>query len=328
MIISRTPFRVSLFGGGTDLPVWLNKNKGKVFSLAINKYCYITSRNLNDFFDYRYAITYYKREHVNNFKDIKHPVVRNLIKLHAPNSRLEIEHKSDLPARSGIGSSSSFSVGLLNTFLTKNKPVSKKRLSDQSIYLEQSILKETVGIQDQIRAAYGGVGFINMSKNNYYVKNLSKNSIPAKVIENSIILVYSSLTRNASKVESTKVNNLKKNKTINSMKLIYEIACQAEKNILSENFSLKEMGNLLSEQWNYKKELSNNISNKYIDEIYDSIMSQGAYGGKLLGAGSGGFMAFIVNKNLQKKIIERTKNLKILKVKIDHSGSKIFNSTI
>ena len=126
MIISRTPFRVSLFGGGTDLPVWLNKNKGKVFSLAINKYCYITSRNLNDFFDYRYAITYYKREHVNNFKDIKHPVVRNLIKLHAPNSRLEIEHKSDLPARSGIGSSSSFSVGLLNTFLTKNKPVSKK----------------------------------------------------------------------------------------------------------------------------------------------------------------------------------------------------------
>ena len=142
MLISRTPFRVSLFGGGTDLKEWLNNdNKGKVFSLAINKYCYITLRSLNEFFDYRYAITYHKREHVSTYKKIEHPVVRNLIKLYGKNLRLEIEHKSDLPARSGIGSSSSFSVGLLNSFLSKQKQITKKTLSKKAINLEQNILK-------------------------------------------------------------------------------------------------------------------------------------------------------------------------------------------
>ncbi len=329
MIISRTPFRVSLFGGGTDLPEWLNKKNGKVFSLAINKYCYISVRNLSEFFDYKYAISYFKREHTKDFNKIKHPVVKNIIKLYGRKSRLEIEHKSDLPARSGIGSSSSFSVGLLNSFLSNRKQISKKRLSNEAIHLEQSILKEAIGIQDQIRVTYGGMGFINMSKNNFDVKNLTKNCKTVKEIEDSILLIYSNISRNASKIEIEKKKNLKKNKKIiDNMKFIYDITCEAEKNILSNNFNLKEIGNLLSEQWNYKKKLSRNITNKKIDEIYNTIIDQGAYGGKLLGAGSGGFMVFLAKKSVQKKILNKVKNLKILKVKTDYTGSRIFKSSL
>jgi D-glycero-alpha-D-manno-heptose-7-phosphate kinase len=329
MLISRTPFKVSLFGGGTDLPVWLDKNKGKVFSLAVNKYCYITVRNLNEFFDYKYAITYHKREHVSTFKQIKHPVVKNLIKMYGKKLRLEIEHKSDLPARSGIGSSSSFSIGLLNSFLSKNKQISKKNLSEKAIYLEQKILKESVGIQDQIRAAYGGMGFINMSKNKFNVNNFKDDSATVKEIEDSIILVYTDLSRNASEIEAEKIKNLKKDKkTFNNMKFIYDVACEAEKNLLSKNFNLNEIGSLLSEQWKYKKKLSHNISNKKIDDIYDSIINDGAYGGKLLGAGSGGFMVFLVKKSVQKKIFQKAKNLKVLKIKTDFIGSTIFNSSV
>ena len=330
MLISRTPFRVSLFGGGTDLKEWLNNDKkGKVFSLAINKYCYITVRNLNEFFDYRYAVTYHKKEHVSTYKKIEHPVVRHLIKLYGKNLRLEIEHKSDLPARSGIGSSSSFSVGLLNSFLSKQKQITKKILSKKAINLEQNILKESVGIQDQIRAAYGGIGFINMNKDKFYLNDLKKNCKPAKKIEESLLLVYSNISRDASRVESVKMKNLKNNKkTIDNMNFIYEIACEAEKKIISKNFNLKEIGDLLSEQWKYKKKLSNNITNSKIDEIYNSIIQDGAYGGKLLGAGSGGFIAFIVKKSCQKKIIEKAKKLKVLNVNVDYSGAKIFNSSV
>ncbi len=326
MIISKTPFRVSLFGGGTDLPEWLKYNKGKIFSLAIDKYCYITIRNLNEFFDYNYAITYHKREHTNSFNKIRHPVVKNLIKIYAKNSRLEIEHKSDLPARSGIGSSSSFTVGLMNAFLSKNKQISKKLLSKKAIHFEQNILNETVGNQDQIRASYGGMGFIKMSKNKFTLKNLSKNNRKLKNIENSILLVYSDVQRNASKIETQKIKNLKNSKrSFKNMNYIYEIVCEAEKRILSKNFNIKEIGQLLSEQWKYKKELSNNITNTKIDEIYDLLISKGAYGGKLLGAGSGGFIAFLAGKSVQNKIIRETRNLKILKVRADFQGSSLIN---
>ncbi len=325
MIISRTPFRVSLFGGGTDLPSWLKKNYGKIFSFAIDKYCYISVRNLNSFFDYKYAVSYYKREHSNTYQNIKHPVVKNLVKLYAKNSRLEIEHKSDLPARSGIGSSSSFTVGLLNCF-SKDTQKNNYNLSKKSIHFEQNVLKESVGMQDQIRAAYGGIGFINMHGRKYKVKQLKQSDEKVKLIQDSIVLVYTNLSRNASEIEKIKTKNIeKKNIVRKNMQHIYDVSCEAEKLITSKNFNIKHIGNLLSEQWEYKKKLSKNISNNKINDIYNLVMRQGAYGGKLMGAGSGGFLVFIGNRDLEKKINQSSKKLKTLKIKIDFWGSKKYN---
>jgi D-glycero-alpha-D-manno-heptose-7-phosphate kinase len=330
MIIAKTPFRISLFGGGTDLPTWLEHSPGKIFSFAINKYCYITLRELNEFFDYKYAISYYKKEHVSKIKNIKHQVIQSALKIYDQKTRFEIEHKSDLPARSGIGSSSSFTVGLLNNlFAWKNKFLSKKKLADLSINLEQNILKESVGIQDQIRAAYGGIGFINISKKKYEVKNISTlNNINIDLEKNSF-LVYTGISRNASKVEQKKQQALKnRNSAIKNMREIYQISCEAEKIIKSKNYKIKDLGKLLSAQWEFKKKLASGVSNSNIDDIYDFVTSCGAYGGKLLGAGSGGFFVFFGSDRVINKIKSRSSKLKVLKNVIDYKGSVIFKTKL
>ena len=184
------------------------------------------------------------------------------------------------------------------------------------------MLKESVGMQDQIRAAYGGIGFINMHGRKYKVKQLKQSDEKVKLIQDSIVLVYTNLSRNASEIEKIKTKNIeKKNIVRKNMQHIYDVSCEAEKLITSKNFNLKHIGNLLSEQWEYKKKLSKNISNNKINDIYDLVMRQGAYGGKLMGAGSGGFIVFIGNRDLEKKINQSSKKLKTLRIKIDFWGS-------
>jgi len=330
MLISRTPFRISLFGGGTDLSVWLDQSPGKVFSFAINKYCFITLRELNEFFNYKYAITYHKKEHVNKIEDIKHPVVKNLLKIFEKKTRFEIEHKSDLPARSGIGSSSTFTVGLLNSLnFYKNNFLSKKKLCNLAINFEQNILKESVGMQDQIRASYGGIGFINFKKNKFQVNNILKSHRITQELEKNCFLVYTDIARTSSKVEKKKIQLLKKNiEAKNNMKKIYEIACEAEEIIKSENYEIKDIGMLLSEQWKFKKNLLRSISNNKIEEIYDFVMTCGAYGGKLLGAGAGGFFIFLGNDRVIKKIKFKNTRLKVIKIKIDYLGSIVIETKL
>ncbi len=322
MIITRTPFRISFFGGGTDLPSWLENNNGSIISTSINKYCYINLRILPKIFEYNYRLRYYKTEQVQEINQIKHNSIRaclNYFKL--DKTKIEIVHNADLPAASGLGSSSSFTVGMLNTLnhLKKIKK-SKNSLTKTAINIEQNILKESVGVQDQIATAYGGFNFIDLSKNNFKVSKI-KNEENIKKIENNCLLVFTGLQRNANPIEKNKIQTIKSSKLDYELNSILSLVDEAKKNIYSKNFRLKYWGELLNEHWLLKKSLSNKISNNKIDSIYNEMINSGAYGGKLLGAGNGGFMIFLCPSNKKALIKKKFGNLLIKDLKFDKNGT-------
>lgn len=324
MIITRTPFRVSFFGGGTDLPSWLENHKGCVISTTINKYCYINLRILPKIFEYNYRLRYYKTEQVREIKQIKHNSIRAcLAYANLGNKKIEIVHNADLPAASGLGSSSSFTVGLLNTInFLKNKQKDKNYLAKKAILIEQNILKESVGIQDQIATAYGGFNYINLNKKNFKVHKINQEANIRK-IEKNCLLIFTGLQRRANPLEKKKIDMIKKNKLDFELNKILEITNEAKKNILSNNFRLKYWGQLLNEHWLFKKSLSSDVTNYKIDTIYNEIMSLGAYGGKLLGAGNGGFMLFLCPTNKKEIIEKKFGNLLIKDLKFDKNGSNM-----
>ena len=322
MIITRTPFRVSFFGGGSDLPSWLENNKGCVISTTINKYCYINLRILHKIFEYKYRLRYYKTEQVSNINQIKHNSIRaclNYLKLH--NKKIEIVHNADLPAASGLGSSSSFTVGLLNTLnILQNKKKDKNYLAKKAILIEQKILKESVGVQDQIATAFGGFNYIEFSKKNFKVNKINQER-NIKKIESNCLLIFTGLQRSADPLEKKKINIIRNNKLDYELNNILEIVDEAKKNILSQNFRLKYWGDLLNEHWMFKKSLSKNVTNNKIDSIYNEMINLGAYGGKLLGAGNGGFMIFLCPSNKKNIIKKKFGNLLIKDLKFDKYGS-------
>ncbi len=324
MIISSTPFRVSLFGGGTDYPAWFKKNGGSVISFAINKYCYISIRPLPSFFDYKYRFVYSKEERVNNFNKIEHPAIKGVLSFMKwdINKTFELHHDGDLPARSGLGSSSSFTVGLLNALYSyNNKRFEKKKIANQAIFIEQNLLKENVGCQDQIIASYGGLNKIIFQKNDFEVKPINLTKKNTKKFEESIVLVYSGISRIADSFAKEKINSIKlKNK------YFYEISNlvdEAEKKLKNKKIDLKEIGILLNETWKLKRSISLNISNRTLDSIYNKGIKHGALGGKLLGAGGGGFIAFIIKKENKNNFIKKMKPLGCCSIKFDNHGSKI-----
>ena len=322
MIITRTPFRISFFGGGTDLPSWVDRKEGAIISTTINKYCYINLRIIPSIFKYNYRLRYFKTEETKKISEIKHNSIRaclDFLKLH--NKKIEIVHNADLPAASGLGSSSCFTVGMLNTLnILQNKKVNKKYLANKSIFIEQNILKESVGVQDQIACSYGGFNHIKLSKNKFTVSNFDQtNNI--KKIENNLVLVFTGLQRYANPIEKQKIKNIKTQNLDYEMESILSLVKDAKNNLLSPNFRLKYWGELLNEQWLLKKALSKNVTNKKINAIYDEMLNLGAYGGKLLGAGNGGFMIFLCPPNRKHLIRKKFGNLLIEDLKFDSSGS-------
>lgn len=321
MIISKTPYRVSLFGGGTDHSSYFKKNYGITIGGSINKYLYISLRELPIFFKHKYRISWSKIENVKSIERIKHPIVREVLKYFRIKEGLEIHYDGDLPGNSGTGSSASFCVGLINCInIFKNLNLSKKKIALIAYHIEKNCLKESTGLQDHIYASYGSFGKIKFIKNNFYIKSFKKNKYISK-IEDNLILLYTNKKRQAHKIENKKFKKITKNKFL-LLDRIKKIALTAEKNLLKKNNSI-EIGNLLHESWILKKSLSKDVSNKWMDKCYNNALKCGAIGGKLIGAGGGGFFLFYVNKNKQKNFLKKMKNFTHVKFKFTNTGSTI-----
>lgn len=322
MLISRTPYRISFFGGGSDYPNWYNQFSGKVISTTINKYLYLTLKKPPIYFNHKYKISYKITEYENNLKNIKHPVVREMLRYLKFSHGMEINYDGDLPSRSGMGSSSSFVVGLMIALMKfKGKKISKFLLAKESINFEQKILKEIVGSQDQVAASYGGFNLIKFNKKKIFeIKSFRKSEEFKKNLNKSLFLIYTGKQRMAHKIAKTYANSLSKEK-YNNIKEILDITSEAESTI--KNNKPDEFGKLLHESWLVKKSLSNSISNSKIDELYEYVIQRGACGGKLLGAGGGGFILFYVPKKNQKRFKNKIGKNKIISFNFENEGSKI-----
>ncbi len=326
MIISKTPYRISFFGGGSDYPNWYLKNGGEVISTTINKYIYLSCRNLPPFFNHKHRIVWSRVELVKNSNQIKHKAVKNMMKYFKIKNGLEIHYDGDLPAKSGMGSSSCFVVGLINTIHALKKiKLNKKNLAKKSIFFEQKILNEVVGSQDQIAATYGGFNKIIFKKNGTFsIKQLSIKNKTIRKLNSNLLLVYTGYKRTAHHIAKSYVNKLQSSKKEYILKISNYVK-SAE--IALKKGQLDNFGKLLNDAWQEKKKLSTSITNSNIDKIYNKAIKNGALGGKLLGAGGGGFFIFYVPRHKQKKFIKNFKNLITIPFKFTNEGSKIlFNN--
>jgi len=321
MIISRTPFRVSFFGGGTDYPLWYKENKGAVLATTINKYCYITCRFLPPFFNHKFRINYSVIETVKRINEIDHPSVREVLKFLQIRQGVEIHHDGDLPARTGLGSSSSFTIGLLNSlYALKGEMPTKERLAKEAIYIEQEKCEENVGCQDQMLAAYGGLNFIQFGGTDHLqVRKVIIPKTNLKSLQSHLLLYFTGFSRLASSIAAHQIRNIPKKKV--EMEALYDMANHGLE-LLTRN-RMKEFGQLLDEGWQIKRGLSKKISSPHIDEIYNTALSAGAIGGKLLGAGGGGFILLFAPLHKHKMIKEKLKKLLFVPFKFENLGSQI-----
>jgi len=322
MIISRTPFRISFFGGGTDYPAWYRKHGGAVLATSIDKYCYLTCRYLPPFFEHRIRVVYSKVENCQTVDEISHPSVREVLRYLNINRGVEIHHDGDLPARSGMGSSSSFTVGLLHAlYALKGQMPSKHQLAQESIYIEQEILKETVGSQDQVSAAHGGFNIIEFSPNNKIsIRPMTLTQERIEELNSHLMLFYTGIIRTASDIAESYVNGIEdKKRQLRILNDLFEESIS----ILNKDKDIAGFGKLLHEAWQAKRSLSKKVSNSNVDEIYNMARSSGAIGGKLTGAGGGGFMLLFVPPEKQIKVREKLNNLIYVPFKFEFSGSQI-----
>ena len=323
MIISKTPFRISLFGGGTDYPNWYRENGGSVLATAIDKYCYISCRHLPPFFEHKHRIVYSKVENVKEIKEIQHPSVRAVLSTLETNAGLEIHHNGDLPARSGIGSSSSFTVGLINVInALKGQQISKEDLAKQAIYIEQKVLKESVGSQDQILASFGGFNRINFYPDDTF--NITPVIISKSLtdqLQSHMLLFFTGVSRFSSDIAKDKIANFKNR--FQELTQIKQMVDEGLSILQSPSTPIAELGKLLHESWQLKRSLSNKISTPEIDTIYQTGLAAGAIGGKILGAGGGGFILFFAKPENHKNIRKKLKGLVQVSFCFDNTGSKI-----
>ena len=325
MIITKTPYRISFFGGGSDYPIWYKKFGGSVLSTTIDKYIYISCRELPPFFDHKYRIVWSKIENVKKINQIKHLTVRKLIKYNKIKSGLEIHYDGDLPARSGMGSSSSFSVGLMRALnYYQNRDIKGINLAYKTIIFEQKIMKETVGSQDQVAASVGGFNKINFLKNDrVIIKKILSNNL--KKLNSNLLLLYTGIQRNADTIANNYVHKLSNEKEKNVRKIISNVEL-GEKMIKSGD--INDFGKLLNDAWNEKKELSKSITNRKIDELYKVAIQNGAFGGKLLGAGGGGFLLIYILKEKQKSFLKKIKNVTNIPFKFSNNGCEVILNSL
>lgn len=323
MIISQTPFRISFFGGGTDYPAYYKENGGVVLSSTIDKYCYITCRYLPRFFEHNSRIVYSKTELVKSVDEIKHPSVRECLRFMRIEKGVEIHHDADLPARSGLGSSSAFTVGLLHAlYALRGHMPSKMDLAKNAIYVEQELIGENVGSQDQCSAAFGGlnrISFNGIHEIDCQPVIISNRKI--EMLQDRLVMFYTGIARTASEVAAEQI---KKTPDLhNELSRMKEMVDQAIDILGGGEDSIDDFGRLLHESWMLKRSLTSKITNSHIDEIYQSARSVGALGGKLLGAGSGGFMVFYVRPENKPKLLQSQKNLLHVPFRFDFLGSRI-----
>lgn len=323
MVITKTPFRISFFGGGTDYPVWYEKNGGAVLSASINKYCYITLRHLPPFFDCKYRIRYREHEETKTIEEIKHPAVRESLRHLNFTKGLEMQHNADVPGMSGLGSSSAFTVGLLNgLYALQGKEITKKELAFDAIHIEQKKIKENVGSQDQTVAAFGGLNKIEFGgEEKIKVLPILLDARRLQEFQNHLMLVFTGYPRHASEIAAEQIKNTPhKEKELQALRGLVDEAYEV---LVSDQKNIDEIGNLLHESWLLKRGLTDKISTPAIDQMYDLARKAGATGGKLLGAGGGGFMLLFACPEKQAKIKKALGGFLQVPFKFENGGSQV-----
>ena len=323
MIISRTPFRMSLFGGGTDYPDWYLENGGIVLGATIDKYCYLSVRYLPPFFEHKHRVVWSEIELVNNIDEIRHPAVKAILEEMKFIRGLEISYNADLPARSGLGSSSAFTVGLINALTAlRGKMISKKALAQDAIRIEQEVIGEAVGSQDQIWAAYGGLNKIEFQKDGKFsISPIIMGEKNYLSLESSLMLFFTGFSRVAPLIAQKKIDNFKNKEE--ELNMLSTLASSAASSLQDKNYDIKKIGELIHEAWSLKRELAEGVTTKEIDEIYKEGLRAGALGGKILGAGGGGFILFVVPPENQANLQKRLSKLVHVKFNFDSVGSNI-----
>lgn len=323
MIITRTPFRISFFGGGTDLPDYYTKHGGAVLSTTIDKYLYITCRKLAPYWNYKHQLKYGSaNEEVNEIDEIKHPSIRETMRFFNIDYGLDLHYNTDIPARSGMGTSSAFTVGLVNALYgLEGKMTSKRRLAAEAIHIEQDLIAEAVGSQDQIAAAFGGLNHITFKKDGgFFVSPVTVSKSRREELENHLVLIFTGFQRFASDIEKDKISNLdKKQEVLARMSELTEKAVD----ILNNDEDICEFGKLMNDAWQLKKSLSDKVSTDEIDKIYETGLRNGAIGGKLLGAGGGGFMLFFCEPEKQAQLFSAMNGYFNIPFQFEGNGSQV-----
>jgi D-glycero-alpha-D-manno-heptose-7-phosphate kinase len=323
MIVTRTPFRISFFGGGTDYPPWFRDHGGAVFATTIDKYCYITCRRLPPFFEHKHRIVYSNIENVRAIGEIRHPAVRAVFEWANVTDGLEVHHDGDLPARSGLGTSSAFTVGLVQALAAlEGRMTTKEYLADSAIHIEQNIIQENVGSQDQISAAFGGFNRIEFFRDGTY--DVAPVILPPhrmEALQSHLMLCFTGFSRTASEVAKSKIDNLKSRKT--ELQRMHAMVDEAIALLQDPSHPIEDFGRLLHENWEYKRTLSDRVTTPEIDEIYSAAQRAGAIGGKILGAGGGGFLLLFAKPDQQARIRAELKGLVHVPFKFETSGSRV-----
>lgn len=321
MIISRTPYRISFFGGGTDYPAWYREHGGAVLATSIDKYAYLTCRYLPPFFEYRYRVVWSRIENTSDLEAIVHPAVRNVIKFLNIDRSVEVHHQGDLPARSGMGSSSSFTVGLLHAlYALQGQMPGKRRLALESIHIEQEIIKENVGSQDQVTAAFGGLNRIEFLPNgDVAVTPITISRERIAELEDHLMLFYTGIARTAAQVAESYTREIDKRRR--QLRVLRDMVDEGVSILGGGN--IRRFGELLHDAWEAKRSLSGQVSNRDVDGLYEAARSAGAIGGKLMGAGGGGFMVLFVPPDRRRAVRETLTKLLHVPFKLEFSGSQI-----
>lgn len=324
MIITRTPFRMSFFGGGTDMKEFFNEHGGAVLSTTFDKYCYVTVRHLPPFFDYKTELSYSKIERVEEIEKIVHPAVREAMKM-LDTKDIRLTYEADLPARSGLGTSSSFAVGMLNAFhCLKGQYADKRKLADEAIHLERDLCQEAGGWQDQIAASFGGFNKITFKDNSYEVTPLIISPERKRLLNDSLMMFFTGFTRFSSDVQkANQATPETKAAKIERLKEMLRLVDDAQKVLIDQSADLNDFGRLLDHTWKLKRQTGSAVSTNGIDALYDKGMAAGALGGKLLGAGGGGFLVFYVPKEKQAAVREAMKDLLYIPFKFENEGTKV-----
>lgn len=324
MIITQTPFRMSFFGGGTDFPDFYKEYGGSVISTTFDKYCYVTVRHLPRFFEYTTELSYSKIERVTGLNEIEHPAIREAMKF-LDMYEIRLTYEADLPARSGLGTSSSFAVGMLNAFYAlKGKYADKRKLADEAIFLERILCNESGGIQDQIAASFGGFNRINFSEEGYSVNPIIISPERKKRLNLNLMLFFTGFSRLSSdiQIEAERRLEKKKEQLMEMLKLV-----DAAEEILTSNSDLDEFGKLLDYTWRLKRGITDKVSTDCIDSYYKKALEAGALGGKLLGAGGGGFLLFYVKKEKQEAVKKALENLLYVPFEFENAGTRVIHYT-
>ena len=323
MIITKTPFRMSFFGGGTDMEEFFRQYGGAVLSTTFDKYCYVNVRHLPRFFDYTTELSYSKTERVTDIEDIEHPAIRNAMKM-LNMHEIRLTYEADLPARSGLGTSSSFAVGMLNAFYAlKGKYVDKKRLADEAIYLERVLCAEAGGWQDQIAASFGGFNRINYNADGYEVMPVIISPERKRRLNDNLLMFFTGFTRFSSDVQ--KANRQGYHDKTAELKEMLSLVDDAERVLTDKTTDLDDFGRLLDHTWKLKRQTGAAISTDSIDALYSKGIAAGALGGKLLGAGGGGFLVFYVQPEYRESVMKAMSDLLYIPFRFEDGGTRVIH---